>query len=500
MATLVSSHAFTGIDKSLLSWEVHQVDHWRGFPFYQLEIRVVNNTSRNYDCSGRIGAHAGSSFDWTGSALVLAGTTRTIVEGEFNFNSRTSSPSNIDNATCTEIRNPSTGEAMPPPGSLDQEPPTSVDTGGRLDIECPCDIFINPPVIFPGRVNFDGEVKFRARRISNTRTVSTSGLRLSVWATTTPYRGGTLSGYELGARHLLSIPAGETRPPANSLSGLEYTVPFFNEHPPSGTYNIVIVLEEDGRIADYYASGSVSFENNADGGSFTGTSTGGSGNVAPVIIGSDKTVDLICPCNVNNQTGNSNQINISASRVVNLRGERSGLLTLQVWATSTRYTGGVIRGHLIGQHRFDNTLVANGNFSNINQNVQYAEPPDGTYFVTLILTESILISPMLMDYVTFSNRITVSSQGAGTFSSSSVTTPVPLTPVRTTPVPASSVSLENSAGSINTNNASSTLLTNTNGEASGSSGGGFMGMDLIFLLLALNCVIKKFRQYQSADY
>jgi hypothetical protein len=86
-------------------------------------------------------------------------------------------------------------------------------------------------------------VTLQVDRVSNNSSSATSGsLRLQLWATASPYAGGTISGYILGSYQFSQVLA-----PNQYYSSVTQTVTF--TAPPDGTYYTTMTLEE------YTASG-----------------------------------------------------------------------------------------------------------------------------------------------------------------------------------------------------------------------------------------------------
>ena len=105
-----------------------------------------------------------------------------------------------------------------------------------IDLECSCSYRIDGDVI-----------TFGAAAVANTRSGGTSGtLTLKMWATSAPYRGGTINGYLLAEERLGELMGGYR------YTSLSYTASL--EAPPAGTYYITMtVTEYDGQdyIMDY---------------------------------------------------------------------------------------------------------------------------------------------------------------------------------------------------------------------------------------------------------
>ena len=81
-----------------------------------------------------------------------------------------------------------------------------------------------------------GTVDLKIDKISHTRTGNTGSLRLSLWATQTPYKGGEISGYQLGYVDKKALSPGYSYTEVSNVAKLK--------RPPAGTYHMTLVLSE----------------------------------------------------------------------------------------------------------------------------------------------------------------------------------------------------------------------------------------------------------------
>jgi hypothetical protein len=81
-----------------------------------------------------------------------------------------------------------------------------------------------------------GTLDIKVAKIAHTRTGNTGTLKLSVWATKSPYKGGSLSGFELGSVSKAALKPGYT------YSDVTNTAKY--KKPPAGTYYVHILLAE----------------------------------------------------------------------------------------------------------------------------------------------------------------------------------------------------------------------------------------------------------------
>ncbi len=95
-----------------------------------------------------------------------------------------------------------------------------------------------------------GTVDLQVAKITHTRSGSTGTLKLALWATDAPYRGGGIKGYQLGFVTKAALK------PGYSYSAVKNLAPY--KKPPSGRYYLSLVLSEfsggDYKIVDYLPS------------------------------------------------------------------------------------------------------------------------------------------------------------------------------------------------------------------------------------------------------
>ena len=95
-----------------------------------------------------------------------------------------------------------------------------------------------------------GTLDISVAKISHTRTANTGTLKLAVWATNTPYKGGGIDGYQLGSVTKTALK------PGYSYSAVKNTATF--KKPPPGSYYLTLVLSEyngsEYRIVDHLSA------------------------------------------------------------------------------------------------------------------------------------------------------------------------------------------------------------------------------------------------------
>jgi len=120
-------------------------------------------------------------------------------------------------------------------------------------------------------------------------------------------------------------------------------------------------------------------------------------------------IDLECSCSYHIQGGT---ITFGAAAVTNDRtGGTSGTLKLKVWATSTPYRGGAIRGHLLATQTLGE-LMGNYQYTSLSYTQALDAPPAGVYYITMTVTEYDG-QDYIMDYVTFDNTASFGGGGPG---------------------------------------------------------------------------------------
>jgi hypothetical protein len=99
------------------------------------------------------------------------------------------------------------------------------------------------------------------------------------------------------------------------------------------------------------------------------------------------------------------RITIKADKVVNDRnGGTSGTLQLSIWATTRRYSGGTLRGYILGSYKM--RPLAGGYYRGpIRAAVPYKSPPYRRYYTVLSLSEYTSSGYVLRDYLPFKKRV-----------------------------------------------------------------------------------------------
>ena len=90
-----------------------------------------------------------------------------------------------------------------------------------------------------------------------------------------------------------------------------------------------------------------------------------------------------------NHPGGSSTVNISVQHINNNSSTRTtGTLRLELWATSNRPSrGGNLSGYRLAVGSNLSPLAPNFQYTNISQNPAWSGPPNGTYYITVVLAE-----------------------------------------------------------------------------------------------------------------
>lgn len=232
-------------------------------------------------------------------------------------------------------------------------------------------------------------------RVTNTSSTITSGsLRLELWATTTPYSGGGISGYRVSTYRLQGTSA-ETAagnlPPGGYFYDI-YANVAIESRPPAGSYYAYLIVSE-------YSSSCTSSDNFCIANYIPMSPqlvVPGSGGPNPTPgpgTPSGASISLGSPYS-NNYDFGANTMRFNVASISNGSTTRTtGTLRLEFWATQTAYAGGGISGYRVAIAPLNalgnsGTLQPGYSFTNVVSTVPMSNvPPGGTYYATLILSE-----------------------------------------------------------------------------------------------------------------
>ncbi|HWN95779.1 MAG TPA: hypothetical protein VNT99_12150 [Methylomirabilota bacterium] len=225
-------------------------------------------------------------------------------------------------------------------------------------------------------------IDISADRVINDSFGGISGtLRLQIWATTSPYFGGSISGYILGTRSLGQLEGGY------QFTGVSGSVPF--RAPPAGNYYTTMTLEEY-TVNGYVIVDYTTFDGTSSFGGVAGGGGGGGGFNGDLSIGGFVS-----------WASRGSRVTFTVGDISNDRDSgRSGSLRLRLWATTSPYDGGSIFGYVLGTKKLK-PLYGNQYYSSLVQPTTFRRPRSGYYFTTLTLEEFTSDGWVIVDYVTF---------------------------------------------------------------------------------------------------
>lgn len=243
-------------------------------------------------------------------------------------------------------------------------------------------------VTIDGSVGFDasdGQVTITVDQVTNNTSDTTSGtLFLTLWATTSSSPGG--SGYELA-----SVQLGELAPNEYFYDIVQTTT--FSPA-PDGTYYIHLLLSEypntDSYIDYVTFPGTETFSAGTGGGGGGGGDGGGGdggGDTGYITIEGNVSYEVI-----------GDVVALEVDRVANNSSSTtSGTLFLKLWATTTSSPVG--SGYELASSELG-TLSPGTYYYDIIRSMDFTAPPQGTYYVHLIVTEY-PNTDTILDSVTF---------------------------------------------------------------------------------------------------
>jgi len=214
---------------------------------------------------------------------------------------------------------------------------------------------------------FGSKIDISEDEIYNNSSSITSGtLRLQVWATSSPYTGGTIDGYVLATKVLGQLD------PGYSYDNIDDSVPY--HAPPGGYYYVTITVEEytgSGWVIDAYNPGFGTYH--------LGSGHWGSGNPGGSVIPLD--FDGTPSYSIFKHKVTINGYIYSTSESI------SDQVRVVLFASKKPYTGSKTKGYMlgtevVGQYAFDSV-----GYESIDDTVPYTAPPSGTYYITLLLEE-----------------------------------------------------------------------------------------------------------------
>lgn len=222
------------------------------------------------------------------------------------------------------------------------------------------------------------DITISVDRITNYRSVgSISGtLALQIWLTNYYHTGGTIYGNKITEISIGQLSGGY------QFSNVSRTGSFPIYTLTHGSYWVVLVLAEW---------------------------TGFSYETIDYLVFSEKViVDL--PEFVGNVSykRNGSAINLKADRIYNPRSSSntSGTMWMELWATDYIFAGAsYIEGYRLASARLG-TLRGQQSLYNLNYDIPFSEPPNGTYYISLVLVENVAGTPVPIDHINFDSTWT----------------------------------------------------------------------------------------------
>ena len=221
-----------------------------------------------------------------------------------------------------------------------------------------------PRFTAPVRYDFNQQmtaVTLEAGMIKNdSRENATGSLKVQLWASSSPYEGGTIHGHLLGSTGRL-----DALGPGQYFENLKQTVPYA---PPTvrENYCLVFVLLE-------YKNGNYVIVDHVN-------------VVATKSLGPLQLFTMDAPWRWQSSY-EGGTVDISVAKISHTRTGTTGTLKLSVWVTEEPYRGGRLVGYEIAQVRKD-PLKAGFVYTDVKNVAKFVPPPPGTYYPTLVLSES----------------------------------------------------------------------------------------------------------------
>lgn len=202
-------------------------------------------------------------------------------------------------------------------------------------------------------------VKLKADFVQNTSSENATGtLMMKLWALDAPYKGGNLSGVLLGSYKIDGLNAGK------QYSAIAKSVPLTL---PASKRNYVICLT----LSEYKNGGYgiIDWRNMPQ----------------PKLLGPLPLFSLEGPWSWR-YSYEGGTVDMTVAKISHRRTANTGSLKLSVWATRQPYDGGKLNGFEIGEVQ-KKALPAGYSYTNVSNTGKFTPPPNGTYYLTLILTE-----------------------------------------------------------------------------------------------------------------
>lgn len=103
----------------------------------------------------------------------------------------------------------------------------------------------------------------------------------------------------------------------------------------------------------------------------------------------------------------NDKVTIFADKIMNKTiGGKSGSIKVAIYATDNLYKSGGLYGYVLGEHTFDKQLYGEYQLLDIQQTMDYVEPPIGKYYITVALLEYDGNEYRVTDFESFKNPVT----------------------------------------------------------------------------------------------
>lgn len=221
-------------------------------------------------------------------------------------------------------------------------------------------------------LNGGTQILMRADHIENSSAENATGtLLVKVWAFDAPYSGsGAMNGTLLGSYKLAGLGPGQHYDAFNRTVAM--TAPKVKRN-----YVICLTLSEYKKDAYY----TVDHRNMPQ----------------AALLGPVKWVSLQAPWTW--QTSyEGGTIDLSVTKISHVRATKTGSLHLEVWATPQPFQGGVVNGFRIGTVT-KQPLEAGMVYNNVQNTEKFIPPPNGTFYVSLLLSEYDGSQYVLRDFI-----------------------------------------------------------------------------------------------------
>ena len=112
--------------------------------------------------------------------------------------------------------------------------------------------------------------------------------------------------------------------------------------------------------------------------------------------------------------------NLSIDQIVNNNlGKTSGPLKVQLYFCNDAYDGGAIKGYACGEAAITDGITGIDSISNIQKEVSFTQPPNGSYFPVILLFEKTKSGDFIIDYISF-EAVKISKKSTGTLTSNTL--------------------------------------------------------------------------------